>query len=196
MHLLRAGARRRYRQCICSVLEHTVRHPDRYGLATNAARASAERREADPTVLDFYDVEEVAALARAAAEGRHRDLRRPAVSELERHERKMADEQDAALFTVATFTGLRMGELLALRWRDVRLADGAMTVSASLSAGQVSSTKSRKLRTVPLATPAAAQLADRDRFVSATDLVFCGPLGDHLDSSALRRRYLRSAASI
>lgn len=60
----------RYRQCICSVLEHAIRHPDRYGLATNVARASAKRREADPSVLDFYEVEEVAALARAAAEDR------------------------------------------------------------------------------------------------------------------------------
>jgi len=70
-----------------------------------------------------------------------------------------------------------------------------MTVSAALSAGQESSTKSRKLRTVPLATPAAAQLAqlaERDRFVGSRDLVFCGPLGDHLDSSALRRRYRRA----
>ncbi len=34
-------------------------------------------------------------------------------------ERDRCDEQDAALFVVAAFTGLRMGELLALRWRNV-----------------------------------------------------------------------------
>ena len=28
-------------------------------------------------------------------------------------------EQDAALITTAAFTGLRLGELRALRWRDV-----------------------------------------------------------------------------
>lgn len=32
------------------------------------------------------------------------------------------DEQDAAFYTVAAFTGLRLGELLALRWGDVDFA--------------------------------------------------------------------------
>ncbi len=36
--------------------------------------------------------------------------------------RAAASEQDAALFLTAVFTGLRMGELLALRWREVDFA--------------------------------------------------------------------------
>jgi integrase len=31
--------------------------------------------------------------------------------------RAAADEQDAAIFLTAAFTGLRRGELIALRWR-------------------------------------------------------------------------------
>ena len=68
-----------YRQLVCSVLEHAARRPERYGLSTNVARLTPKRREPDPGVLDFYEPEEVAALARAARAGAHRDPSRPAV---------------------------------------------------------------------------------------------------------------------
>jgi integrase len=184
-----------YRQLVCSVLEHAARRPERYGTATNVARLTPKRREPDPGVLDFYEPEEVAALARAARAGAHRDPTRPAVSQAEVEERRRADDQDAALFIVAAFTGLRMGELLELRWRRVSFERATVTVAASWSAGVVTVPKSRKPRTVPLATPAAAELArlaDRTWFTAPDDLVFCSTLGDHLDSSALRRRLRRA----
>lgn len=53
-------------------------------------------RLAAPGAIDVFSPEEVHALARAAA-----------------------SEQDAAIFLTAAFTGLRQGELVALRWRDV-----------------------------------------------------------------------------
>jgi len=59
--------------------------------AEDAERVTVKRR----TEFAVLSPEEVQALARHAA-----------------------DEQDAALFTVAAFTGLRMGEIRALRWRD------------------------------------------------------------------------------
>ena len=96
---------------------------------------------------------------------------------------------------MAAFTGLRLGELRALRWRQVSFERGTLTVAAAMSAGQVESPKWGKARTVPLATPAAAELArlaDRGRFVEHDDLVFCGPLGDTLDDSAIRRRLRRA----
>jgi len=89
----------KHRQVVCSVLEHAARYPDRYGIETNVVRATSKRREPPPGVLNFYDPEEVAALARAARHGAHRDPRRPAVSEAEQRERSLADEQDAALLS-------------------------------------------------------------------------------------------------
>lgn len=44
-------------------------------------------------------------------------------------------ELGGALFLVAASTGLRMGELLALRWRDVDFAGSAVRVRASYYAG-------------------------------------------------------------
>jgi integrase len=51
--------------------------------------------------------------------------------EVESVARAATSEQDAAIFTVAAFTGLRLGELRALRWRDVDLAKQTVIVRGS-----------------------------------------------------------------
>ncbi len=190
------GARtiNKHRQVISSVFEHALRD-ESIGLTVNPARATDKRREPDDKPIEFYEPEEVMALARAASSGLHRDPRRPAVTDEERAERARADEQDAALYVVAAFTGLRLGELLALRWRNVHLTDAKLIVEASWSAGQLTSPKSRKWRAVPVADQPAgvlARLAERERFVGRDDLVFCNPVGEYLDPSAVRRRYRRA----
>lgn len=184
----------KHRQVISCVFAHAMR-ADTFGLPANPASKTDKRREPDPKPIDFYETEEVEALVRAALAGRHRDPSRPAVSVEETRERARCDEQDAALFLVAAFTGLRMGELLALRWRNVDFFAAKVVVEASWSAGALTSPKSRKFRSVPLADqPAAvlARLADREFFTGRDDLVFCGAVGEYLDPSALRRRYRRS----
>jgi integrase len=100
------------------------------------------------SVVSLDEPEEI--LARAARSGAHRDPSRPAVSVEEAAERERADEQDAALFIVAAFTGLRLGELLALRWRHVDFAAAKLLVEGSWSAGRITTPKSRKWRAVPL----------------------------------------------
>lgn len=106
--------------------------------------------------------------------------------------RAAESEQDAALFLTAAFTGLRMGELLALRWRDVDFAGSVVRVRASYAAGRLTTPKSGKVRSIPLAPDVAevlARLGSRERFTGDDDLVFPGAAGEHLDGSALRRRF-------
>src|ERR1700691_51885 len=60
-------------------------------------------------------------------------------------------EQDGAIFLTAAFTGLRMGELRALRWREVDFAGSVMRVRTSFGSGMLTTPKSGKVRSVPLA---------------------------------------------
>jgi integrase len=106
--------------------------------------------------------------------------------------RAAASEQDAALFLSAAFTGLRRGELLALHWRDVDFAGSVIRVRASYAEGALTTPKSGKVRSVPMATDVAealARLGTRSELVGGDDLVFIGHAGGYLDGSALRRRY-------
>jgi len=106
--------------------------------------------------------------------------------------RAARSEQDGAIFLTAAFTGLRMGELLALRWRDMAFAGSALRVRASYAGGALTTPKSGKVRSVPLAPDVAtvlAKLSQRALFTSEDDLVFPGDAGAFLDGSALRRRY-------
>src|SRR4051812_42505757 len=87
---------------------------------------------------------------------------------------KAATEQDAAIFLTAAFTGLRQGELVALRWRDVDFAGSYIRVTASYTNGQLSTPKSGKVRSVSMAAEvgeALARLGQRDRLAGPEDLV-------------------------
>jgi integrase len=97
----------------------------------------------------------------------------------------------------AAFTGLRMGELLALRWRDVDFAGRTVRARASYFGAALTTPKSGKVRAVPLAPDVAkalAQLGDRVDWVGDDDLVFVGEAGGYVDGSALRRRYKTALA--
>lgn len=99
---------------------------------------------------------------------------------------------DAAIFTTAAFCGLRLGELLALRWQAVDFQRSLISVEASFSRGIEGTPKSGDGRTVPMA-PEVAQalkgLRERPYLLEAGDLVFIGRSGTHVDPNALRRRF-------
>lgn len=83
------------------------------------------------------------------------------------------DPRRREFFTLAIFTGLRLGELLALRWADVDLARDRVRVRRS---------KNGRSRTVPLLGPARAALeslwALRTSAQQASPLVICRTDGD------------------
>jgi integrase len=106
--------------------------------------------------------------------------------------RAAASAQDAAIYLTAAFTGLRRGELLALRWRDVDFSNQVVRVRASYADGALTTPKSGKVRSVPMAPDVAgalAKLGQRESWTDDDDLVFVGQSGSYLDGRALRRRY-------
>lgn len=196
-----AGARPRtvnkHRQVISAIFGFAMRE-DTYGLTLNPAAATSKRREPPPAVLDFYEPEEVEALARAAAAGAHRQVAKLRIDAAESAARASENAQDAELYRIAAYTGLRLGELLALRWSDVGLTNRRLIVHRALSDRTEGPTKSWQARFLPIADPVAdafERLLARGEFTRPDDYVFCSRLGRPLDGSALRRRFKRSAAA-
>jgi integrase len=183
------------RQLICAIFSYGMR-PSTYDLPSNPAKHADRRREPDASPLAFYSPEQVDALAQALAQGKHRDPRWPAIGDDEIVARACEDAQDAELIRVAAYAGLRRGELVALRWRDVDFIGRKLVVRRALSAEtELRSTKSRRAREVPLPDQAAGaleRLSRRVEFTGPDDYVFANRFGRRLDPSALRRRFERA----
>jgi integrase len=184
----------KYRQVLQAMFAYACR-TDTFALAANPVDHTDKRREAPPAALDYYEVEEVEALARACEQGEHRQT--AAVTDEESVARVAEDHQDAEAFRVLFYTGIRVGELLTLRWADVDLDERLLLVRRNLSAGVETEPKGRRHRYVPLSDPALgalARLGARREFLGADDYVVCNRWGRRLDASALRRRYHRACA--
>jgi integrase len=102
------------------------------------------------------------------------------------------------LVIVALGTALRRGELLALRWYDVEILEGRLTVRQSYVRGEFTTPKSRtSRRTIELGPQVQAALGEQwesTRYRGDDDLVFGHPaLGSPLDASKLSRDYMRPA---
>jgi integrase len=99
---------------------------------------------------------------------------------------------------VALGTGMRRGELLALRWHDVQLLDGHVRVREALVNGRFTTPKSKTSRRLIQLGPRTNQLlAEHWRhssYQSDDDLVFAHPSkGTPLDPSRLAREHLKPA---
>ena len=149
-----------HRQILHSVFEH-ARRKETFGLRFNPVSETAKRPEEGARPVETFEPEEIRAIAEAARAGLHRGrggYTHSKFSAATDREWARINGQDAALFLIAGFTGLRLGELLALHWSDVDLDRRILSVSRSMSAGEESSTKSRRARSVPLADQAAAEI--------------------------------------
>ncbi len=109
-----------------------------------------------------------------------------------------ANDQDGVLYLTAAFTGLRLGELLALRWEDVDFAAATIRVRRTWGNGVEGTPKSGRGRAVPMMDEVAQALtrqSHRARFVGQQDLVFCDPIGRHLGYKSLSERYKDALAT-
>ncbi len=104
---------------------------------------------------------------------------------------------DQALFLTAAMTGLRKGELVALRWRDVDWPAARIRVRQNYVRGEFGTPKSkRSTRSVPMADEVAGAL-DRlfkaSRFQGDDDLVFAHPAtGEPLPKANITRRFRKA----
>jgi integrase len=123
-------------------------------------------------------------------------------AELEALLREVPDDPlgrvERVLYLTAAMTGLRQGELLALRWRDVDWMASRLRVRRNFVRGEFGTPKSRRSsRSVPLVDRVSVELDLLHRethYGGDDDLVFCHPhLGKPVDRSKLLKRF-KSAA--
>jgi integrase len=158
--------RQKYLVCLGSIFKRAMKV---HGLPRNPADVVERPRVRRAAKIDVLRPEEVLALVRAAE-----------------------SEQDAAIFHTAAFAGLRMGELLALRWRDVDFTRRTIHVRENWTQGETTTPKGGTERAVPMAEEVAqrlARLGQRDHFTADDDLVFCTPRGQHVGYKSLKERY-------
>lgn len=196
----------KHRQVLSAIFNYGMRD-DTFGLPLNPVVGTDKRREPPAAALDFFEPDEIELLASTAASGVHRAPRVGRGGELmnltdeEIAMRCEEDAQDAEMIRVVAFTGLRLGEALALQWGDVDAEHRRLIVQRAVSGSVEKPTKSWQVRYVPLASPALAaleRLRAREDFAQRDDYVFVNRVGGRLDGSAFRRRYhaARQAAGL
>lgn len=99
----------------------------------------------------------------------------------------------ALFFRLLLELGLRVGELVELRWKDLDLEAGTVRIRRGFYRGRVGPPKTKfGRRTLRLTQPAVDEL--RNLTAAGEDLVFTNPRGGRLDASNLMRDVLKPAA--
>lgn len=158
---------------LSSLFRYAVKHGyARINPVDAAERPRQQKQDAD---IRYLTIEELEAVLRSTPNDRNGNLER-------------------VLYLTAAMTGMRRGELVALRWRDVDWASGVIRVRRSYGDGEFGPPKSRRSsRAIPMADRVAAELErhfERSLYQGEEDLVFCHPdLGSVYDPSKLRKRF-------
>ena len=155
-----------------SIFEYAVRHD--WAPSNPCRYVDAPKSLAADTAIRFLEPGEVKALLQAVPDGAYGRVQR-------------------ALYLAAVMTGMRQGELLALRWQDVDWSAQRIRVTRNYVRGQFGTPKSRRGRSVPLADRLGGEL-DRlyksSAFVADDDLVFGNPrTGKPLNGHALTKTF-------
>jgi integrase len=176
-HMRRSGRSAKTTLNALGILHSVFEYARREGwVAANPCSLADKPRasDGDPDIR-FLEQEEIEALLRAVPE-----------DDLGRVERRM--------YLTAAMTGMRQGELLALRWRDIDWPARRVRIRRSFVRGEFGAPKSkRSSRSVPLADRLAGeldQLHQESAYRTDDDLVFAHPhTGKPIDRSRLLKRF-------
>jgi integrase len=182
---LSPATRRKYRVLMRMVLDYAV---NRGWLTQNpmSLQGRQKRRRSREKQIAVYTMATVERVAQEADKLKGK-----------RKRRTMAERQVADAIRLAALTGLRQGELLALRWADIDWSGRKLTIARTHVANvdEDDVPKSNRLRTIPLADQAAMvldRISKREKNTRNGDLIFCTEKGSHLDASWLRRKYAKA----
>jgi len=110
----------------------------------------------------------------------------------------MPTDAGRAAVLASAWSGVHVGELVELRWKDVAWSDQRLHVRRSYGSNGIKSTKSGSGRSVPMIPDLVALLdgvSRRDHSTLADDLCFVDEKGDRLNSFTLRRHFYDALAA-
>jgi integrase len=157
-----------------SALYRFAMHPRRRWAASNPCDGVELPAVPDHVGIRYLELDQVDALVSNAVSGAYESI-------------------DRAMYVAAAMTGMRLGEMIALRWRDVDWTARKIRVRSNYVLGEFGTPKSkRSSRGVPMADRVAGEM---DRYFKASGepaddaLVFPDPhTGAPLDKAAVLRR--------
>jgi integrase len=160
------------------ILELAVEYPEYREIVTNPARGKRRRLKASKPVPVWLD------------SAGHIEALLDAAGELDRSAKSNGQLPRRAILSTLVFAGLRIGELIDLRWRDVNLADGRITVQASKTDAGM-----RRIDLLPVLTDELSALKARTA-ADAGERVFPTQAGGPMNPSNVRTRILAPAVKL